>query len=444
MRKLLLILGLALCAWPCFGQQVLPINSGVVIANMQNGTTFFKVSLTENVTSLSIIGQQANVTSATIIFQQDNTGGRTVTFASNITGCTVTGTANASTVCVFTYDPGTASWFGTGGGSVSLPTTLSAPGVFDNTAMHTNWIVTINGCNLASIFSVSQFNDVAMDAESSCLSVPATGVNNGFNSAYHAYVTNASPASGCQQNSGLCAAMGVSVDGISTAAGNATFGLNSIVRSTVGKPAVLVGAEIDVSPQNTGDSGEGLTLSGNFEAQVSGDNLPAIHITPCFRPGSCTGAWTEGITMETGSIEAGQDAIRLLPYVTGANAASPPVSFYGINSSGVLEHYGWEGRGAGTGGAHMGLQLLGNPSTGLVSTIFTMTGASGAGLGTLNISGPISLPTFTVSTLPSASTAGAGAMVRVSDASTFTVGTCTGGGSDFMIAISDGATWSCH
>lgn len=123
MRKLLLIIGFALLAWPCYAQTVLPINSGVVIANMQNGNTFFKVSLTANVTSLSIIGQQTNVTSATIIFQQDATGGRTVAFAPNIMGCTVTGTANASTVCVFTYDPATASWFSTGSGSLSLPTT---------------------------------------------------------------------------------------------------------------------------------------------------------------------------------------------------------------------------------------------------------------------------------------------------------------------------------
>jgi len=53
-------------------------------------------------------------------------------------------------------------------------------------------------------------------------------------------------------------------------------------------------------------------------------------------------------------------------------------------------------------------------------------------------------PTFTISGLPSASTAGAGAMVVVTDATTFTPGTCTGGGSDYMIAVSNGSTWSCH
>lgn len=58
--------------------------------------------------------------------------------------------------------------------------------------------------------------------------------------------------------------------------------------------------------------------------------------------------------------------------------------------------------------------------------------------------GPVVLSKFTVSTLPSASTWGAGAMVIVTDATTFTVGTCTGGGSDTMIAVSNGSTWSCH
>jgi len=51
---------------------------------------------------------------------------------------------------------------------------------------------------------------------------------------------------------------------------------------------------------------------------------------------------------------------------------------------------------------------------------------------------------YTVSTLPSASTWGAGATVLVTDAATFTVGACTGGGSDTMIAVSNGTSWSCH
>lgn len=51
---------------------------------------------------------------------------------------------------------------------------------------------------------------------------------------------------------------------------------------------------------------------------------------------------------------------------------------------------------------------------------------------------------YTVATLPSASSLPAGKQVVVSDATTFTPGTCTGGGSDYMIAVTNGTTWSCH
>ena len=57
---------------------------------------------------------------------------------------------------------------------------------------------------------------------------------------------------------------------------------------------------------------------------------------------------------------------------------------------------------------------------------------------------PINLPSYTVSGLPSASTFGAGAVVVVTDATAFTPGTCTGGGSDTEFAISNGTSWVCQ
>jgi len=56
----------------------------------------------------------------------------------------------------------------------------------------------------------------------------------------------------------------------------------------------------------------------------------------------------------------------------------------------------------------------------------------------------LSAAVYTVATLPAASSVRAGTQVVVSDATTFTPGTCTGGGSDYMIAVSNTATWSCH
>jgi len=71
-------------------------------------------------------------------------------------------------------------------------------------------------------------------------------------------------------------------------------------------------------------------------------------------------------------------------------------------------------------------------------------GTPGDTSGTEELTSVVYAHRYTVSTLPSAATAGAGATVVVTDASTFTPGTCTGSGSDYMIAVSNGTSWSCH
>jgi len=54
------------------------------------------------------------------------------------------------------------------------------------------------------------------------------------------------------------------------------------------------------------------------------------------------------------------------------------------------------------------------------------------------------LQPYLVANLPSAASVKSGTTVVVTDATTFTVGTCTGGGSDTMLAVSNGTSWSCH
>jgi len=77
-------------------------------------------------------------------------------------------------------------------------------------------------------------------------------------------------------------------------------------------------------------------------------------------------------------------------------------------------------------------------------------GASGAapptvdGTGGAVFAGPVTLPNYTVSGLPSATVSGVGAEVVVTDATSFTIGTCTGGGSDTVLAISSGSAWVCQ
>lgn len=83
------------------------------------------------------------------------------------------------------------------------------------------------------------------------------------------------------------------------------------------------------------------------------------------------------------------------------------------------------------------------PSDGNISADTT---TRGDGLATLTAGlfiGPSKLPSTTVAALPPAA-ANAGVILLVTDASTFTVGSCTGGGSNTMIAVSDGTAWSCH
>jgi len=59
------------------------------------------------------------------------------------------------------------------------------------------------------------------------------------------------------------------------------------------------------------------------------------------------------------------------------------------------------------------------------------------------LTGAPKLPTYTVATLPSASTSGVGATVVVTDATTFTIGACVGGGTDVVLAVSTGSAWNC-
>jgi hypothetical protein len=66
------------------------------------------------------------------------------------------------------------------------------------------------------------------------------------------------------------------------------------------------------------------------------------------------------------------------------------------------------------------------------------------GVGTWNAANLKITNQYTVATLPTASTLSSGTAVLVTDASSFTPGTCTGGGSDIMLAITNGSSWSCH
>lgn len=122
-RVLALIL---FCTSPVFAQRLLPINNGVVTANVNdlganNNVLSFQVILNQNVSSVVLSAPvPANGVIVTAIFTQDSIGGRTVAFGGNLTTtCSITTTANATTICRWQYNSTANSWGDAGGGTGS-------------------------------------------------------------------------------------------------------------------------------------------------------------------------------------------------------------------------------------------------------------------------------------------------------------------------------------
>lgn len=61
-----------------------------------------------------------------------------------------------------------------------------------------------------------------------------------------------------------------------------------------------------------------------------------------------------------------------------------------------------------------------------------------------NQTGGVQPTVYAIASLPAASSLPPGTMLVVNDAASFGTGTCTNGGSDYMIAVTNGTNWSCH
>src|SRR5271170_3505667 len=124
-RTLFIFLVLLAIGGSLFAQQQVQPVSGVLTLNLFPGNTSFKVLLGQNVTSALILNPTPGTT-VTVIFTENATGGFTVGgWASNISNpCTVSTTANATTLCQFTFDASSNTWFGasSGGGGGGSPT----------------------------------------------------------------------------------------------------------------------------------------------------------------------------------------------------------------------------------------------------------------------------------------------------------------------------------
>lgn len=127
MRKLLFVLVLLFAAPLAHAQKFISSSGGVLAVDCLTGTTSFKTTVFEAITSVSIVNAVPGET-ITIIFQQDATG-HSVTFGGNVSGTpTVTATANAVTVITLNYDSRANTWNqeNSGGGTANPPGTAGA------------------------------------------------------------------------------------------------------------------------------------------------------------------------------------------------------------------------------------------------------------------------------------------------------------------------------
>lgn len=308
------------------------------------------------------------------------------------------------------------------GAGITLPATLTAPGVFTNTQQNENLAVVINGpCPQSTIIEKTT---IVTDAVSGCMIIPATGVTNGFSNAGAFYTQNNNPNSTGQF--GKVEGVGVYPVCMDNANNTLCIGSAPQVEDVAGETGTFIeGEEVAVIPQNTTTNGTGTLYSlegGNV--QPTGNLLPAIHIqTP-----AGTATWTNGLWCDQSSIVATSiNSTAIAPCVhlgleaAGNSAISEALSFDANNGSGVL--------------TPISLISLVDANNIPVLTTVSATGKD-------YIWTRFRLVSFTVASLPTS--VPVGFTVMVSDATTFTVGTCTGGGSDEMIAIWNGSAWICH
>lgn len=215
-------------------------------------------------------------------------------------------------------------------------------------------------------------------------------------------------------------------------------------------PCALVGGDIPNNAANT--SGTAANLSGTpalpngttATTQAAGDNTAKV-ATDLYVLSQGVGGRTVSSTTDTiATTDRGQSVLYTSTSSTAVTLPDPST----MGSNFVFVASARTGAGVVTFTAAAGTFL--NSSGGSSTTLVITQGQ------TCSISSPDStnylarcgaarhLASYTVSTLPSASILGAGAQVMVTDATTFTPGTCTGGGSDTMISVSNGTAWSCH
>jgi hypothetical protein len=195
--------------------------------------------------------------------------------------------------------------------------------------------------------------------------------------------------------------------------------------------------------QHLGLSYSGIAFSSaaalKVQEQVDGNSTSGS--TTVLFDNDQTSAWA-GPTY-IGTVTAGNVVATAAYCCSNVSAINAAAATSGANqSSGYFGWYGSEWNGSATFTDYWTSQLvLGTGSNPTSTLTFLHSGTTGGASFSVPAIGTI---LYNVGSLPSAASLPLGTQVTVKDATTFTPGTCTGGGSDYMIAITNGSTWSCH
>jgi hypothetical protein len=197
-----------------------------------------------------------------------------------------------------------------------------------------------------------------------------------------------------------------------------------------------------------------LAGAGFYTGSIAGNNLVAqggTYTGTNFNNGLVLRGFTDLSTTQSWSIDSSTGIANFNKFQTGVagmgifslgginNGDFTNTSFLSMQFSSGAYRFLEGSSGSGTTGQPLQFNMpiqLSTVTTGNCLTTTTLEQVIDTGR-TCN-----TVPSVTVSALPSPSTPGQ--VIRVSDASTFTVGTCTGGGSDTMLAVSNGSSWTCH
>ena len=152
--------------------------------------------------------------------------------------------------------------------------------------------------------------------------------------------------------------------------------------------------------------------TGTFTGTVTAPIFEGDYSLFNFFPGSIAGT-------SAGYVGWGKNSTGDMDFAAANSGASPSFYWYFLLGSSMT--------------AEMDLDTNGN--------LHVLNG----GVSATNVTGTVAVSTqhYTVATLPSAATLGLGSMVVVTDGNG-TIGTCTGGFSTIMIAVSTGSAWTCR